>query len=75
MAKVAFNEKSLFTSKLDVNISEKRVKCYVRSVAFSDGETWTLRKSDQKYLESFEWRRRRLEEISWAERVRSEEVL
>jgi hypothetical protein len=38
-------------------------------------ETWTLRKVDQKYLESFEmWCWRRME-ISWTEHVRNEEVL
>jgi hypothetical protein len=37
-------------------------------------ETWTLRKVDEKYLESFKmwcWRM----EIIWAHRVRNEEVL
>jgi hypothetical protein len=35
-------------------------------------KTWTLRKIDQKYLESFEaqfWRR--MKKISWADRVRN----
>jgi hypothetical protein len=37
---------------------------------------WTLRKIDQKYLESFEMRCwRRMEKISWTERVRNEEIL
>jgi hypothetical protein len=35
-------------------------------------ETWTLRKIDQNCLESFEmWCRRRLEKISWNDRVRN----
>jgi hypothetical protein len=39
-------------------------------------ETWTLRKVDQKYLESFEmWWWRRMEKISWTDHVRNEEVL
>ena len=39
-------------------------------------ETWTLRKVDQKYLESFEmWCWRRMEKISWTDHVRNEEVL
>jgi hypothetical protein len=39
-------------------------------------ETWTLRKLDQKYLESFEmWCRRRMEKISWTDRVNNEAVL
>jgi hypothetical protein len=36
-------------------------------------EKWTLRKVDQKYLESFEFSWRRLE-IGWAHHVRYEEV-
>jgi hypothetical protein len=39
-------------------------------------ETSTLWKVDQKYLESFEiWCWRRMEKISWTDRVRNEEVL
>jgi hypothetical protein len=45
-------------------------------MAFCSTETWTLRKVDQKYLESFEmWCWRRMEKISWTDRVRNEEVL
>jgi hypothetical protein len=39
-------------------------------------ETWTLRKLDQKYLESFEmWCWRRMKKISWTDRVNNEIVL
>jgi hypothetical protein len=39
-------------------------------------ETWTLRELDRKYLELFEmWCWRRMEKISWNDRVRNEEVL
>jgi hypothetical protein len=39
-------------------------------------ETWTLRKVDQKYVESFEmWCWRRMEKFSWTDHVRNEEVL
>ena len=56
MAKAAFNKKknTLFTSKLDLNLRKKLVKCYVWSMALYGAETWTLRAADQKYLESFE---------------------
>jgi len=37
---------------------------------------WTLRKVDQKYLESFEmWCRRRMKKVIWTDHVRSEAVL
>ena len=45
-------------------------------IAFYGAETWTLRKADQKYLESFEvlcWRKTK--KISWTDRVLNEEVL
>jgi hypothetical protein len=44
--------------------------------SFCGAEIWTLRKVDQKYPESFEiccWRR--MEEISWTNRVRNKEGL
>jgi len=55
MAKTAFSKKkTLFTSKLDLNLRKKLIKCYNWSMALYDAETWTLRAADQKYLESFE---------------------
>jgi hypothetical protein len=77
MAKAAFNKKkNLFTCKLDLNLRKKLVKCYIWCIALCGAEAWTLRKADQKYLESFEmWCWRRMEKISWTNRVRNEEVL
>ena len=38
-------------------------------------ETWTLRKEDIKRLEAFEmWIWRRMEKISWTEKITNEEV-
>ena len=52
------------------------MKCFVWSMALYGAEIWTLRATDQKRLESFEtWCWRRMEKISWIDRVRSEEVL
>ena len=72
MAKAAFSKKkTLFTSKLDLNLRKKLIKCYIWSMALYGAETWTLRAADQKYLESFEmlcWRR--MEKISWTYHVR-----
>ena len=67
---------TLFTSKLDLDLRKKLVKCYIWSMALYCAETWTLRAADQKYLESFEmWCWRRMENISWIDYVRNEEVL
>jgi hypothetical protein len=52
------------------------VKCYIWSIALSGTETWALRKVDQKYLKRSEMRCwRRIEKISWTDRVRNEDVL
>jgi hypothetical protein len=41
--------------------------------SFNGAEIWALRKVDQKYLESVEiWCWRRMEKISWAERMKNE---
>ena len=38
--------------------------------------TWTCRELDQKYVGNFEiWRWRRVDKISWTDRVTNEEVL
>jgi len=76
-AKAAFSKKTtLFTSKFDLNLRKKLIKCYIWSMALYGAETWTLRAADQKNLESFEmWCWRRMEKISWTDHVRNEEVL
>ena len=77
MAKAAFNRrKQLLTGKLELGLKNKLVKSFVWSVALYGAETWTLRKKDRKYLESFEmWCWRRMEKIKWTDRVSNEEVL
>ena len=45
-------------------------------MALYGAQTWTLRATDQKRLESFEmYCRRRMEKISWTDHVRNEDVL
>jgi len=72
MAKAAFNKKkTLFTSKLELNLRKKLVKCYIWSMALYGAETWRLRAADQKYPESFEMRCwRRMEKIIWTDHVK-----
>ena len=77
IAKAVFTmKKTVFTSKFDLNLRKKLIKCCIWSIAFYGVETLTLRKVDQKYLESFGMRCwRRIKEIIWIDRVRNEEVL
>jgi hypothetical protein len=61
---------------MDWELREKLVKCYIWSVALYGAEIGTVWGVDQKQLESFEmlcWRK--MEKISWTDRVRNEEVL
>jgi hypothetical protein len=61
---------------MNLNLRKKLTKCYIWSIALYGAETWTIWKTDQKYLESFEmWCWRRMEQISWADLVKNEEVL
>jgi len=53
--KSAFHKKkSLFPRKLDLNLRNKPLKCYIWSITLYGAEIWTFRKVDHKYLESFE---------------------
>jgi len=77
MATPAFNKKKvLFTSALGLEFRKKLVKCYIWNVVLCGAEPWTLRTVDQKQMQSFEmWCWRRMERISWTDRVRNGEVL
>jgi hypothetical protein len=76
MAKAAFHkQRALFTSKMYLELRDELVKCYIWSVTVCCAETWTFW-ADQKHLESFEmWCWRRMEKISWTDRVRNEVLL
>jgi len=55
MAKAAFGKKkNLFTSKLDVNLRKKLMKCYVWCIGLYGAENWTLRATDQQHLDNYE---------------------
>jgi hypothetical protein len=42
--KAAFKRKTLFTSKSDLNLRKKPVKCYIWSIALYGHDTWILQK-------------------------------
>jgi len=76
MAKKVFMEKKLFTGKMNLELKKRIMKCLVWSVALYAAETWTLTQTDRRRLEAFEmWIWRRLEKISWLDKVTNEEVL
>jgi hypothetical protein len=50
--KTDFKKKTLFTSKLDLNLRKELVKCYNLSTVLCGVETETMRKVDHKYMES-----------------------
>ena len=52
MEKAAFNkDDTLSASKLDWNLKNKLVICYIWIIVLYDAESWTLRKLYQKYRE------------------------
>jgi hypothetical protein len=55
MVKEALNKKNLFNSKMDLNLRDELAKYYVWNTALYGAETWTVRKVDQKYLESLKF--------------------
>ena len=64
-------EEDSFHCKLDLNLRQKLVKCYIWSIALCSAETWTLQKVHQKFLESFEMRCWRMtEQINWTNHVK-----
>ena len=46
-------KKTLSTTKLDLNLRKKPVKCYICSTALYDTKTWALCRADQKYPGKF----------------------
>jgi hypothetical protein len=76
MANASFNKKTLFTRKFYLNLTNRLVKWCIWGIALYDAKTWTFRRLDQKYLESFEmWYCRRMKKISWTDWVRNKQVL
>ena len=76
ITKAAPNKKALFTSKLDLHLRNKLVKCKLWGTALLGAESSALQKADQKYLERFQmWCWGRMEKISWTDRVKNEEAL
>jgi hypothetical protein len=67
MEKSAFNrKKNIFTSKLELILRKKLVKCCTWKIVSYGAENGTLRKVYQKYVGSFEtWRRKSVAPIVW----------
>ena len=66
----------MFTGKLNLEQKKIIMKCLVLSVALYAAETWTLTQTDRRRLEAFEmWTWRRMEKISWLDKVTNKEVL
>lgn len=76
-AKEAFgNRKELLTKSIKKTTKIKIVKTLVWTTLLYGCETWTLRKEDIRKLEALEmWIWRRMEKISWTQKITNEEVL
>jgi hypothetical protein len=61
---------------MDLELRKKLVKCYIWSAALYGAEIGTVWGVDRKQLERFlMWCWRRMQQISWTDHVRNEEVL
>ena len=70
------DRKRRFTSKMNLELQKRIMRCLIWSVALYAAETWTLVKVDVRRLEAFEmWIWRRMERISWVDKILNEEVL
>ena len=66
----------MLTKSLSKELKKRIVKVLVWPVVMYGCETWTLRKAEIDKLEALEiWIWIRLENISWEEKIRNEEVL
>lgn len=76
-AKEAFSKrKELLTKSLKKSTKIKIVKTLIWTILLYGCETWTLKKDDIRKLEALEmWIWRRMEKISWVDKVSNEEVL
>jgi predicted HD phosphohydrolase len=66
-------EDDSFRQQTGLKFKEETSKLHTWSIALYGAETFTLRKVDHKYLESFEmgcWRR--IEKITWTDHVKDE---
>jgi len=77
MAKEAFSKRrELLTRRFRKRVKNKIVKTLVWSVLLYGCETWTLTKETARRLEAVEmWLWRRMEKISYTDRITNEEVL
>jgi hypothetical protein len=65
-----FNEKTLFTRKLELHLRKKLGQCHLCSIALYGADIRAFQKLDQKYLQSLDiWSCRRMEKISWNDRL------
>ena len=71
IAKESFIRKMpLLTSKLNIELKKKLVRCYVWSIALYESEIWVPRKLERMYLESFEmWCWKIIQKIKWSEKL------
>ena len=57
-------------------LRKRLLKCFVWSVTLYGAEIWTLRRNEQKRLETFEmWIWRRMERVKWIDKIKNAVVL
>jgi hypothetical protein len=78
IAKVVFNKKKniCISKSIDLNIRKNLRKTYIWSIMLYGCETWTIAREKIRTIKAFEmWCYRRMQKISWTDRITNEEVL
>ena len=73
IARSSFENKSkvLSSRRININLRQRILRCYIRSTLFFGAETWTLSKRSMNRLEAFEmWTYRRM--LKWTYRRMSD---
>jgi len=69
-------ETKLFTGSLSIELKKRTVKSVLWSVMLHASEKWSMTQADRKRLEAVEmWIWRRMEKVSWMDKISNEEVL
>ena len=77
LGKQAFmNKKKLFMGNLSTELEKRILKIVLWSVVLYASETWTMTQADRERLEAMEkWIWRRMEKISWVDKISNKKVL
>jgi len=68
--------KKLFMANMSIRLKNRIIKSVSWNVVLYTAESWTVTEADRKRLQAMEmWIRRRMEKISWVDKISNEEFI